>query len=99
MLHVHGDRHHASTTCDTAADRAMAPLYRRARRLRQHAPSLTPPLAEAYRRRAAELDLQVWLEAAWNPPIDRIGGRCVRGGGQSAPQIVTDRAYVGVVNT
>ncbi len=73
MLHAHGDRHHTTATYDTAADRAIAPLYHRARRLREHAPSLTPPLAEAYRRRAAELDLQVWLEPAWNPPIDRIG--------------------------
>jgi hypothetical protein len=57
-----------STT--TATDDPTAPLQRRARRLRHQADSLTPLLAEAYRRRAAELDLQAWLEAVWNPPLD-----------------------------
>jgi hypothetical protein len=49
---------------------ATAPLQGRARWLRQQAVSSTPLLAEAYRRRAAELDLQAWLEAVWNPPRD-----------------------------
>lgn len=50
---------------------AIASLQGRARRLRQQAASSTPRLlAEAYRRRAAQLDLQAWLEAVWNPPID-----------------------------
>jgi hypothetical protein len=47
-----------------------ASLQGRARRLRRQAASSTPPLAEAYRRRAAELDLQAWLDAVWNPPLD-----------------------------
>jgi hypothetical protein len=47
-----------------------ARLQGRARRLRQQAASLTPLLADAYQRRAAELDLQAWLEAVWNPPLD-----------------------------
>jgi hypothetical protein len=47
-----------------------APLHGRAHRLRSQAASLHPLLAGAYRRRAAELDLQALLEAVWNPPID-----------------------------
>lgn len=47
-----------------------ASLHGRAHRLRQQAASLPPVLAEAYRRRAAELELQAWLEAVWNPPLD-----------------------------
>lgn len=31
---------------------------------------MTPVLADAYRRRAVELDVQAWLEAVWNPPLD-----------------------------
>lgn len=53
------DTHHAS-----------ASLQRRARRLRRQAGSLPPLLADTYRRRAAEVDLQAWLEAVWNPPMD-----------------------------
>jgi hypothetical protein len=50
-------------------------LQSRAHRLREQAASLHPLVAEAYRRRAAELDVQAWLEAVWNPPIDlREGG-------------------------
>jgi hypothetical protein len=56
------------TTTDT--NDATTSLHGRARRLRKQAASLTPLLAEAYRRRAAELDLQAWLEAVWNPPLD-----------------------------
>jgi hypothetical protein len=56
LLHAQDDRHHSTTTCDTAAHRATAPLQGRGRQLREQAPSLTPPLAEAYRRRAAEFD-------------------------------------------
>jgi hypothetical protein len=57
---------------DTTTDAldATSSLQGRARRLRQQAASLTPLLAQAYRRRAAELDLQAWLEAVWNPAID-----------------------------
>ena len=55
----------AATTADTAS-----PLQARARRLRSQAATLGPILADAYRRRAAELDVQAWLEAVWNPPID-----------------------------
>lgn len=49
---------------------ATGSLQGRARRLRQQAASSPPLLAEAYRRRAAELDVQAWLEAVWNPPLD-----------------------------
>lgn len=45
-------------------------LQRRARRLRSQAASVHPLVSDAYRRRAAELDLEAWLEAVWNPPID-----------------------------
>lgn len=54
----------------TATADTTARLQGRARRLRSQAVSLHPLLAQAYRRRAAELDLQAWLEAVWNPPID-----------------------------
>lgn len=47
-----------------------AALQAHARRLRAQAASLHPLLADAYRRRAAQLDLQAWLDAVWNPPID-----------------------------
>jgi hypothetical protein len=56
------------TTTDT--NHATASLQGRARRLRHQAASLTPLLAETYRRRAAEIDLQAWLEEVWNPPLD-----------------------------
>jgi hypothetical protein len=64
-----------ATTTVTAASSASsadttASLQGRGRRLRQWAASSNPLLAESYRRRAAELDLQAWLEAVWNPPID-----------------------------
>lgn len=48
----------------------ISSLQARARRLRQQAGALTPLLAETYRRRAAELDRQAWLEAVWNPPLE-----------------------------
>lgn len=51
---------------------ATTPLQSRAARLRAQAGSLPPLLAATYRRRAAELDLQAWLEAVWNPPM--VGG-------------------------
>ena len=66
----------ATTTATSAASDvtdvtdATLSLQGRGRRLRLWAASSTPLLAEAYRRRAAELDLQAWLEAVWNPPID-----------------------------
>jgi len=53
-----------------ASTKSTAELQGRARRLRTQAVSLSPILAEAYERRAHELDLQAWLEAAFNPPID-----------------------------
>jgi hypothetical protein len=62
------DSDRMSTTTDTTD--ATASLQGRAGRLRHQAALLTPLLAEAYRRRAAELDLQAWLEAVWNPPLD-----------------------------
>lgn len=54
----------------TVTNTATASLQGRAGRLRQQAASSTPLLAEAYRRRAAQLDLQALLEAVWNPPLD-----------------------------
>ena len=56
------------TTTDT--NDATVSLQGRARQLRRRAASSTPLLAESYRRRAAELDVQAWLEAVWNPPLD-----------------------------
>ena len=57
-----------ATDCGTT-DR----LHGRARRLRSQAATLHPLVAEAYRRRAAELDVQAWLEAVWSPPVDGSG--------------------------
>jgi hypothetical protein len=54
----------------TAFTDVPARLQDRARRLREQAAALSPVLAETYRRRASELDLQALLEAVWNPPID-----------------------------
>ena len=54
----------------TDANPAAASLQDRARRLRLQAATMHPLLAETYRRRAAELDRQAWLEAVWNPPPD-----------------------------
>ena len=48
------------------------PLQARAGRLRRQATSLPPMLAATYRRRAAELDLQAWLEAVFNPPVEGL---------------------------
>ena len=60
-----------TVTMSTAtATGTTAPLHGRASRLRSEAGSLHPLLAGAYRRRAAELDLQALLEAVWNPPMD-----------------------------
>jgi hypothetical protein len=56
------------STADTP-NGASAQLQSRARRLRARAASLHPLLADTYRRRAAELDLQALLEAVWNPPM------------------------------
>jgi hypothetical protein len=54
----------------STATPTIAELQGRARRLRAQAVSLHPLVAETYRRRAAELDLEALLEAVWNPPID-----------------------------
>jgi hypothetical protein len=54
-----------TTTPETASS-----LQDRARRLRLQAAALPPLLADTYRRRAAEIDLQAWLESVWNPPMD-----------------------------
>ena len=59
-----------TTTDIHAATAATASLQGRARRLRRQAATSTPMLAEMYRRRAAELDVQAWLEAVWNPPLE-----------------------------
>ena len=54
----------------SAAHATTDQLQGRARRLRSQAASLHPVLAETYRRRAAELDRQAFLEAVLDPPID-----------------------------
>lgn len=54
-----------TTTTETPSS-----LQDRARRLRLQAAALPPLLADTYRRRAAEIDLQAWLESVWNPPVD-----------------------------
>ncbi len=54
----------------STATATTAQLQGRARQLRSRAASLHPLVAETYRRRAAELDVQALLEAVWNPPID-----------------------------
>ncbi|HEY8543541.1 MAG TPA: hypothetical protein VIL36_00780 [Acidimicrobiales bacterium] len=59
-----------SAAIDTVTNEATARLQSRARRLRRLAGTVHPLLAESYRRRAAELDVQAWLEAVWNPPVD-----------------------------
>lgn len=54
----------------STATSTTAQLQGRARRLRSQAASLHPMVADAYRRRAAELDVLALLDAVWNPPID-----------------------------
>lgn len=54
----------------TTTHETPSSLQDRARRLRLQAAALPPLLAETYRRRAAEVDLQAWLESVWNPPLD-----------------------------
>ena len=81
MGEVSGDRPEAGRPGrrDTAGMRTApatdtaARLQGRARRLRTQAASLHPLLADAYRRRAAELDVEAWLEATWNPPAHLDG--------------------------
>jgi hypothetical protein len=58
-----GDMNAATAPVTTAG------LQARARRLRSQAATLHPVLAESYRRRAAELDAEAWLQAVWNPPV------------------------------
>jgi hypothetical protein len=58
----------------TTAAGTTASLQGRARRLRSQAGAVHPLLADAYRRRASELDVQAWLEAVWNPPMDPASG-------------------------
>jgi hypothetical protein len=64
----------STATSTGTVTRTAARLQERARQLRSQAAALHPLLADAYRRRAAELDLQALLEAVWNPPIDLGGG-------------------------
>jgi hypothetical protein len=59
-----------TATLTATAVTTTAHLQGRARRLRARAGSVHPVVAETYRRRAAELDLEALLEAVWNPPID-----------------------------
>jgi hypothetical protein len=69
-----GTRSGADTEGMSAATehRTTDRLTGRARHLRAQAATTHPVLAEAYRRRAAELDLQAWLEAVWNPPAETL---------------------------
>ena len=59
----------------TAATRTASNLRCRARRLRHRSRPANPLLAEAYRRRAAEIELQAWAtELRYGPrtvdPVD-----------------------------
>lgn len=49
------------TDVDTELVRAASVLRQRARSLRDQARFLSPLLANAYRRRASELELEAWL--------------------------------------
>jgi hypothetical protein len=71
------------STASATPTGASAQLQARARRLRARAASLHPLLADTYRRRASELDLQALLEAVFNPPMvglptDGPGGTPIR---------------------
>ncbi len=58
---------------DTSLVEAAHVLRERATSLRVQADSLTEPLANAYRRRASELELEAWLdELAAGLPYDEI---------------------------
>ncbi|MGH9228694.1 MAG: hypothetical protein ACRD07_08185 [Acidimicrobiales bacterium] len=52
------------------ADASPASLVGRARSLRAQAGRLDPVLAMAYRRRAAELSFEAWLQAIREAPIE-----------------------------
>lgn len=51
-------------------DGGSASLVSRARGLRAQAGRLDPVLAVAYRRRAAELSFEAWLQAIQEAPVD-----------------------------
>lgn len=67
----------------------------RARRLRCQAASLHPVVAEAYRRRAAELDRQALLEAVWNPTMDRGDNRATEASLPTTARAVSLRLALG----
>lgn len=58
---------------EAQTDRHVADLERRSTRLRAEAEQMHPVLAAAYRRRASELDLEVWarrVAAGERPQLD-----------------------------
>jgi hypothetical protein len=61
-----------STPAEPRGDRNARPawLVGRARSLRAQAGRLDPVLAVAYRRRAAELSFEAWLQAIREGPVD-----------------------------
>jgi hypothetical protein len=73
-----------STASLSTIPASAAQLQARARRLRAGAGALHPLVAEAYRRRAAELDVEALLEAVWNPAID-VGGPPATDGPEGVP--------------
>lgn len=47
------------------------PFVRSAARLRRQADRMTPVVAQAFRRRASELEFESWLRRAVDPSVDR----------------------------
>jgi hypothetical protein len=67
---------------------ATVVLLERARRLRMSATNVHPLVANAYRRRAAELTVAAWVGAirsGVNEPASVIDVAFARGGGPSSP--------------
>jgi hypothetical protein len=59
-----------STEAPRSVDARPAALVVRARSLRAQAGRLDPVLAMAYRRRAAELSFEAWLQAIREGPVE-----------------------------
>lgn len=64
-----GDTRVSSSLNSSGLMTSAAPLVARAHRLRAIAVVLNPILADAYRRRAAELSLEAWARAAGSVPV------------------------------
>jgi hypothetical protein len=47
------------------------PFIRSARRLRRQADQMNPIVAQAFRRRASELELETWLRRLADPSVER----------------------------